>query len=735
MLHVGLLEGSYRMSSHPFIAHTREDGTEQLLIDHLLSTAVLARVKAEPWGGELAYLCGLLHDVGKYSVAFQARIRGDNRRVDHATGGGQLITGASHASSLSLFAAYCVMGHHGGIPNGGSSIHDSGQDTTLHGRLKRCVEPYDAYKNELVIPPLQSFSQQWEDGFDAAFFVRMVYSALVDADWLDTEEFCENGNAHRGGFLALNEINELLKKHVEKLLYSEREISALNQKRNELLRDCLDAAKKPGGLFTLTAPTGSGKTISSLAFAINHCIHNKKRRVIYIVPYNTIIDQNALVFEELIGTANVLRHYSDASYDGDDPEVINKRSSIENWDYPLIITSSVQFFESLFSNKPSKCRKLHNIANSVLIFDEAQIIPLPYLQPIVRTIKTLVSQYNCTAVLATATQSSLNAFFKPLLATEIVREPQALYDSLRRSAIEQINKPLSDEELTNRLLSQKQVLCIVNTRRHAQELFSGLHSVRPTGAFHLSTTMYPSHRKRILDTIRKRLKDGKECRVISTSLIEAGVDLDFVTVYRELSGLDSILQAAGRCNREGKRSWDTSIVYVFISAEHRTPCIIQPNVDACRLATQLYADISELKTIKSYFEQLYYVLGNKQLDTQRIIETLNDGAKAGMSFPFKDVAEAFNFIDNTAQKTLYALHEAPELETRVRRGERSRDLFRAIGAYGISLYEHDINELRKIGAIEQPDALDESVILLAFQQYKEDIGVSLTPEGGQALIV
>jgi CRISPR-associated endonuclease/helicase Cas3 len=293
-----------------------------------------------------------------------------------------------------------------------------------------------------------------------------------------------------------------------------------------------------------------------------------------------------------------------------------------------------------------------------------------------------------------------------------------------------LDKPLTDSRLTKELLKHDSVLCIVNTRRHAQALFAALSRAEPRGAYHLSTTMYPAHRRRILEEIRGRLKAGLTCRVISTSLVEAGVDLDFACVYRAQAGLDSIIQAAGRCNREGRRMASESIVYIFDSENHRSPTMIQPNIDAYRQVAGKRADLSDLGSIRNYFEQLFCNLGKERLDENSVVKRFDDGAAASMSFPFKDVAEQFRLIDNAAQQSIYVLHEVHEICERLRKGERGRDLFRLIGAYAVNLYEFDIGKLLELGAIER---LDESVWLLTEAYYDKQMGVLLSPEGGVGL--
>ncbi|MDR1892100.1 MAG: CRISPR-associated endonuclease Cas3'', partial [Oscillospiraceae bacterium] len=349
-----------------YIAHRTKDGREQTLLEHLKKVSEKAGEFAEEFGcRELAAAVGLCHDVGKFSKKFQRRIRGENVHVDHATAGGQLLY-TTNRNCLGLLAAYCVMGHHGGLPDSGNSQSNT-DNPELFGRLKREVEDYFAYKSEITTPLLTAPGFTPRDGFGAAFLTRMLFSALVDADWLDTEQFMTR-EVLRVGILDVPALKTRLFGKISELITPPDDVSELNARRSGLLNDCVNAATCNPGLFKLTAPTGSGKTIASLAFALAHAQKHGKRHVIYVIPLNTVIEQNATVFEDLVGAENVLQHHSNINYDGDENE--RKRFSTENWDYPLIVTSSVRFFESLFANKPSDCRKLHNIANSVIIFDE-----------------------------------------------------------------------------------------------------------------------------------------------------------------------------------------------------------------------------------------------------------------------------------------------------------------------------------------------------------------------------
>ena len=737
---------SFVPSNQLYIAHiSTEDGRVQTLQDHLEGTAMLAQQFAKPFnGGELAWLCGLLHDYGKYSERFQRRIRGENITADHSTPGGQFIYQQAMSTNmgiLGMLVAYCIMGHHGGLPDGGSGS-DSDGEPTLHGRLRKPFPTIDTFLNEYYTPPLAPPKTPVSDGFGAAFFVRMLFSSLVDADYINTEAFILKGGYIRGGFSGIAELEKRLLAHVETFLSANNTPGSLNDLRNALLGNCLSAAEDESGLFTLTAPTGSGKTIASLAFALRHAVRQGKRRVIYIVPYNTIIEQNAAEFEKIVGPENVLQHHSNVQYDSKDgsendsrpysEEESRKRYSTENWDYPIIVTSSVQFFESLFAARPGKCRKLHNIADSVLIFDEAQMIPIPYLKPCTRAIQELVQNYGCTAVLATATQSALDRYFGSLLLKEITENPDDLYRALRRTTLSIVQDSYSEELLAASLADSERVLCIVNSRKSAQRVFTKLHQLEPAGTFHLSTTMYPKHRSRVLKEIRDRLSDVKKppCRVVSTSLVEAGVNLDFPIVYREEAGLDSIIQAAGRCNREGNLQQDESIVNIFTFDGHRAGSAQQANIDAFKQITRRYQDLGAPETIHAYFEQLFYNKGDAALDQKSVLPRFNQGLGA-FSFPFRTVAKEFRIIEQDTQE-IYMLSACPDLEQRIRNGERNRELFRELGAYSVSLYENDVQALLDLGQLER---LDEDVFLMPRIFYDENFGVSLLPKGGNAVYI
>lgn len=535
------------------IAHSCDDGRKQPFEEHARGVAKLAGDFAAEFGaGAHARLAGLLHDAGKCAPDGQKRLRGELlRRVEHSAAAAELLYGAGGTAARLL--AYCAAGHHAGLPDGVGSGGE-GYDRTLMGKLGRQklrAGDYLAYRRALgeidiaaELPALAFVPR--EQGFEKSFWARMVFSCLVDADFLDTEAFMKDRPLR---LQPEADMQALLDKLKQRLAEFPEPSDELGFKRRQVQEDCLRMAQLPRGLFTLSVPTGGGKTLSSLAFALAHAVRNGLRRVIYVIPYTSIIEQTADVFREALGGDVVLEHHSSVKYDREDEETDPLRLAAENWDLPVVVTTGVQFFESLFANKPSRCRKLHNIANSVVIFDEAQMFPPDLLFPCVKAIGELVRGYRCTAVICSATQPALDALFAPaLIPKEICSDHKQLYEALRRVCFAHIGEAGADA-LAQRLNGMKQALCVVNTREQARTLYEKLTG---EGTFHLSTLMTPLDRRRALAVIRKRLDEKLPCRVVSTSLIEAGVDVDFPCVFREEAGVDSVIQAAGRCKPRGE---------------------------------------------------------------------------------------------------------------------------------------------------------------------------------------
>lgn len=689
-----------------YIGHKSDDGVnrEQALIEHLNGTSALCSEFARRFTvEEIGKLLGLYHDVGKYSIGFQKRIQQNGPKVDHSTAGAQLL------EKYFVPFAFCIAGHHSGLMNLG--VRGDIDNGTLVARMRKKlvgILDYSAFKNEL--PELsvnKKLFPAFSDTFSAMFFTRMLFSCLVDADFLDTERFMRPNTLKRGEFSSLE---ELYKRYNAYIMAWGNPTNKLNEKRTEIREECINAAHGQEGIYTLTVPTGGGKTIASLGFALEHAMqHKNKERIIYVIPYTSIIEQTADVFRSIVGSENVVEHHMNVDYDdaefGDEKQKENERKKLatENWDAPIIVTTNVQFFESLYDNKTSRCRKLHNIANSIVILDEAQMLPNDYLIPCMRAIRELVSNYHVTAVLCTATQPSLNKYFtEDVQLHEICSNVDDLYDFFRRVHYEK-----TDFEDTEALVAQlnihKQVLCIVNSKKAAQKIFDSLNG---DGCYHLSTFMYPQHRRKILAEVRERLKNNLPCKLVATSLVEAGVDVDFPVVYREIAGLDSIIQAAGRCNRENKRPLEESIVYIFEieNDDTKIPSFIRLPREITQMVMRDFNDISSTAAIKKYFDQLHVNKG-ESLDMHNIL---------GMSdkrMLFKDIASDFKIIGETGRGVFIPCDDASKkLLEQLRAGVRNRSLMRKAGQYIVNVYENQFLKLQGAGVI---DVVDENINVLA----------------------
>ena len=706
------------MASHPYLAHIASDGREQTVAAHLQETAALCSSFAAEFGQEQrGFFLGMSHDIGKYSNEFQKRLHG-GPKVDHATAGALECAKVGENEM-----ACCVAGHHGGMPDFGSQKSDYPGAPTLVGRIKKAqtggIPPYHwagKLPNPGKKPPLDNF-------FSISMWTRMMYSCLVDADFLDTEFFMAEQVPQRSGYDSLPDLLHRLDDYIAPWFPGNTE---LNRNRCAILSACLRQASRPRGIYSLTVPTGGGKTVSSLAFGLKHAVENGMKRVIYVIPYTSIIEQNAQVFRDILGESNVVEHHSGVSYDDDDETSCNnyfQRLASENWDAPVIVTTAVQFFESLYSNRPSQCRKLHNIANSVVIFDEAQMIPACHLLPCVGAMASLVSQFRSTIVLCTATQPVLTDLFRRFYPQVQIQElcPQVgdYFQKFQRVTYRD-GGFLSEDALAAELQQHNQVLCIVNTRKAAQSLYALLPE---EGRFHLSTLMYPAHRRQILNTIRQRLSSGLPCRVVSTSLIEAGVDVDFPMVWRELAGLDSIAQAAGRCNREGRRNPAQSLVTYFRS--ERPPLLRQKtNIQAAQEALKQGGSPGTPETMTRYFTALRSFIG-ESMDKSETVKHLQE-----MLLPFQTVAENFHLIDQQTYTVYVPLEDGAEICRPVQEKTANREDYRRAGQYGVGIYQEHFLKLWQAGDIQQLS--DNSAVLTNLSLYDPETGLSTMADAGKA---
>lgn len=710
-----------------YLAHISEDKLrEQSIIEHAEGVAELSGMFAACFGcKEWGYGCGLMHDIGKYSVEFQQRLHG-GPKVDHATAGAKELKFKGN-----VMQAYCVAGHHSGLPDGGSPA----EPDTFYGRMKKELKDYQAFKEEIKIPefPAAPLKPIGKGGFSAAFFIRMLFSCLVDADYLDTERFMKQGQTARGNYDSIEQLFDRLYKHIASWLTNYNE-NTVNGRRSSILRACLEKGRGPQGLYQLTVPTGGGKTVSSLAFALRHAKEHHLERIIYVIPFTSIIEQNAQVFKDILGKNNVLENHCNVVCDND-KELEDMQLAAENWDKPIIVTTNVQFFESLFANKTSKCRKIHNISKSVIIFDEAQMLPVNYLRPCIQAVSELIYNYHCSAVLCTATQPALKPFFPEFIkAEEICPDVKGQYEFFKRTNVKNMGE-ISEGNLISELKEKQQVLCILNSRKRVQRVYEAL---KGENVYHLSTYMYPKHRRTILDEITKALKDGRPCKLIATSLVEAGVDFDFASVFRELAGIDSVIQAAGRCNREGNRGKDESKTIIFSleqSDDIHIPGQLKLPISVAKQITEKYEDITSPEAIYEYFQRLYHFRG-ESLDIKNIVENFEKGIPS-FNFPFAAAAKEFHIIESQTKTILIDKEpEAMEIVERLRRGEHSRELFRAAGQYCVSIYENDFDNLDGAGML---DALCTGIdtdfyILRDKGPYTDDRGLTVRAERGDALL-
>jgi CRISPR-associated endonuclease/helicase Cas3 len=679
----------------PVFAHSVPDKPQsawETLEEHLEAVAARSICFADKFGaGDWGRVAGELHDIGKLSKEFQAMIRGSGKSVDHSTSGARIA--ADHLKPWGQLLAYAIAGHHAGLANGtgegppeapaaldrrldkkGRSLPDIG-DWRAYCTLPKQLAPFAPTRRPELSGPHDRL------GFSLAFRTRMLFSALVDADRLATEAFYlragGQSEAPRGDWQPLARIKERLdvfmteKSNVASAAQSTGQ-RHVHKERADVLAAARRAALREPGLFSLTVPTGGGKTLASLSFALDHALAHGLDRIIYVIPFTSIIEQTAGVFRDALGpdlADQVIEHHSAFRED----EVLARledaaggesalqagerlRFATENWDAPIIVTTAVQFFESLFSNRPSRCRKLHNIARSVVILDEAQTLPQKLLRPTLAAIEELALHYKTTAVLCTATQPAVGATradgrqgLKGGLAgiREIVDEPQRLYRSLARVTVRQ-PRTMTEDALATALAELDQVLCIVGTRTQARELFKKLGERSASGTtFHLSALMCPAHRTTKLGEIRASLARGPT-RVVATTVVEAGVDIDFPVVWRQMAGLDSIAQAAGRCNREGKLARAQAIVQLFEVEGWNSIKELRPNESAAReVLRRGFDDVLGLEAIEAYFNHLFWQQDAK-LDTHGILAAFNAQAGRGW-FPFADAAHQYRLIDSVME--------------------------------------------------------------------------------------
>ncbi len=748
------------------IAHVRQsgDGWQTHPLDtHLRSVAKLARSFAAGfYAGDWARLTGLWHDLGKYAPDFQHYIRDASgyereqahieegrgadgklrRRVDHSAAGA--IHAVDRFGALGVVIANLIAAHHAGLYD----ATDLERRLQLRDRLDLALSvdiPVEVLDARAVSPLTMPDNATAPGAY--ALWLRMLFSCLVDADFLDTERFMDGGTAavHRSAFPAFASLKPALDRHLAAMA-ANAEPTPVNRLRAQVLADCRRVASERAGLFSLTVPTGGGKTLSSLAFALDHAALHTKRRVIYVIPYTSIIEQTAAVFRSVLGDA-VVEHHSNADAAGDEGTSKSRLAS-ENWDAPVIVTTNVQFFESLFAARTSRCRKLHNIVDSVVVLDEAQLLPPAFMQPILDVLNLLTQRYGVTVLLCTATQPALGSkrYFDGRGmrglddVREVVSDPAKLYAALNRVKValpEDFHARRSWVDLAQELSSEDDVLAIVNRRTEAREL----HGRLPKGTLHLSGLMCAAHRTVVINLIKERLaarrrgEDDEPVRVISTQLVEAGVDIDFPVVYRALAGLDSIAQAAGRCNREGRlRDADgqplLGKVVVFVPEAAAPPGLLRQGEQATiSLLTGHVGDPLDHRLFDDYFTQLYR---GCDLDEKRIGDELNPRKYRPGLLNLRSAADKFRLIDNeeSGYRSVYVPYRRDEadeefkvLVATLRKDGVQRWLLRKLQRYSVNLPGRQFDQLQRHGDLEE--ILPGIFVLMSDAQYDECLGLLL----------
>jgi CRISPR-associated endonuclease/helicase Cas3 len=692
-----ILEG-YQMETETkkeYYAHTPAKNSDEwhLLADHLQETARLAGEFAGEFNAkELSYVAGLLHDLGKAHPDFQnyllecykASINGSKppyKKINHKNAGALYV---SKLNPILQLLSPVILGHHSGMPN-----------------LSECKNITSEYSGELICTPDVNYNNINNyltsiatDEFSAELLIRLLFSTLVDADSLDTEKhFDKSVSKKRKTKINIeglhNEFFNYYKNFIKTITKS-----SLNTLRNDIFNSCVKVAALEPGVFSLTVPTGGGKTLSSLAFALEHAkIHNLSR-IIFAIPFTSIIEQTADVFRSIFENKQAVLEHHSGSYDDENSGMWQKLAS-ENWDASLIITTTVQLFDSLFSNRPGACRKNHRLANSVIILDEVQKLPEHLLAPILNALSILVKSYNSTLLLCTATQPTISGD-SPIIkglpkAHEIVEDPKELFSQLKRVNY-QIHKDKMDwHQISDLMRDNEQCLTIVNSKKDAILLLDALDE---PDAMHLSTRLCGAHRRVVLQDLKDRLKNGEPCKLISTQVIEAGVDIDFPVVIRAIGPLDSIVQAAGRCNREGKI--DTGEVHIVFPADGHSPKSYYET--AMTIATNMLqyqnSDLHDPNLFIKYFNQLYSSIKTDKYNIQGMRKALQ----------FRDIAEKFHVIndDTVPVLTNYNQDEYNSiLDAILYKKTVNRDDWRSLQPYLVSLYRHDFRQKEKAGLVEE----------------------------------
>jgi len=761
------------------IAHRTEGGEEQSLYDHVEGVALQIRRNLTEAGLKqlipLGELLGRLHDVGKAQPAFQRYIRGESvAKAPHSAAGALLATSLIYELSEELalkklprtsqLLAYAISGHHRGLYDY-AELRNKLEEVDCKDRCKKTAEALTKLRSQIqswakehaeaTETSLKELAKQVGATEQAQALIRLLFSCLVDADFLDTEAFMDEerkGRRHEAtsGYAPLETLRDRLTKHMEGFSTEGK----INEARRSFLNQCRAHGQScPKGYYSLFLPTGGGKTLSSMAWALETALNHKAQRIIYVIPYTSIITQTAGIFREIFGEENVLEHHSDISFSGGEASQEAERYErtrllAENWDTPIIVTTNVQFFESLFSHKVSRSRKVHSIANSVVVFDEVQMFPTEFLHPMLRLLEDLRWIYGtqllfCSATLPPFDKDHSSTFkkindFHQLSDTiqPIVPEDPELFRIFDRVVYHLEEKEYTTKKLAEKLAQHDSALCIVNSRRDASLLYHALleEGKEAQDVIHLSRNMCSAHLKERIAEVRQRLKAGLPTLVISTQLIEAGVDIDLPIVYRAISGLDSIVQAGGRCNREGKRPAPGEVYVFSLSDGGKAFGAIVQGQNATRFLLDNDKEHTRpripLELIKAYYDRYYASI--ESFDTKDITESLYDEDEAKRwRFDFQQASEDFQLIDNVDRDLFVPYGRGKELLEGLEKHTLylNHRTLRELQQYHVSIskwrYE-ELEEARLLSEVVVERETGKSILVLAPQGYDEALGVCTT---------
>lgn len=696
--------------NNKYYAHTFEGESEekwQTIKVHAENVAEKIKNFSNLWcTEEYAENLGLLHDVGKYQADFQRRLQGEKISVEHSISGAALWLNKKWPES----GAYCIAGHHSGLPNVGNKT-DSSDESTLLGRIKRASSQFfSAYKNELFLKDISTFPAKDAVCMSAgspddikkeyAFWTRMMFSCLTDSDYLDTEEFC-NGRKERG----INAEFDVCRDQIDHYISGFNADTPVKRARDAMRRQVMSHVHKTtANVYLMNMPTGSGKTLTSMQFALERAILSNKKHIIYVIPYTSIIEQNAKIFKNIFGDDAVLEHHCNFDYDSVKDIVTRKRlqRTAENWDASIIVTTNVQFFESIYGNRSSELRKLHNIANSVIIFDEAHMIPSLFFQPCLEAVKMLTLRYHCEAVFMTATMPDFHKWMREFgcgsVKTVDLIADKRKFSVFDRCKIENLGQ-LSSEKLVDLTEDAQNSLIVVNSRKAARQIYKLL----PGEKYHLSTYMTHQDRSETIAMVRKSLESQEHFCLVSTSLIEAGVDLDFDLVFREIAGLDNLLQTAGRCNREGKKKGSKAYAFEFEEEDlqpKRKDFVLKQSI--CREVFKKFENAASLEAVEFYFNQLYdYTLGDmNSMDFKTAFSTASCGID-GFGFDFANYARNFRLIDQNTQPLVIVTPKNRKIVMPLLNAIAYGGMtcLRQLQKYSINLRPYELDKLNKAGVV------------------------------------